>query len=525
MGTNVDPGVIARLVAGVKYVISGVGGDNFFGPSQPLPPQAQTQAEGRAFDFPVGYNLRQTPRSGEAVSFGQLRAFARGYDLMRLVIEKRKDQIESFDWEIVPKDPKGKTTGMEADIQRVTNFMQRPDQEHDWAQWLRMQVEDLLVIDAMAIYPRPNRGGDLYGFELVDPGTIARKLDNTGRTPLPPDVAYQQILKGLPAVDYTSDTIVYTMRNPSTDRVYGYSPVEQVLMTVNIAMRRQLSQLDFYTSGNVPEALAQVPETWTPEQIAKFQLWWDSVMEGNMSARRKMRFMPSLKDIVFPKKETLKDEMDEWLARIICFAFSIPPTAFIKMVNRASGEQMSDTAKEEGLMPILRFLESHLSRLIQRYLNAPNLRFQFKIVNRVDPVQQAAIDKIYVDIEAITPDEVRERSLTLDPMTPQEREAAFPTPIPPGFNPDGTPLLPKGAPGSASPAVGGTDGNAPLGNAGKSGVPPATAAEKMLADALAMLDPEKLAKVAAALRPTVIEVRPEVNVEVGETNVHVPAGK
>ena len=82
--------MIQRVVAGLRYAISGVGPDNWFGPSQPAAPQAQAQAEGRAFDYPVGYNLRTRPRDGESITFEQLRALADGYDLLRLVIETRK---------------------------------------------------------------------------------------------------------------------------------------------------------------------------------------------------------------------------------------------------------------------------------------------------------------------------------------------------------------------------------------------------------------------------------------------------
>ena len=32
-------------------------------------------------------------------------------------------------------------------------------------------------------------------------------------------------------------------------------------MSVNIALRRQLYQLQYYTEGNVPEALIALPET------------------------------------------------------------------------------------------------------------------------------------------------------------------------------------------------------------------------------------------------------------------------
>ncbi len=533
-GTNIEPSVIQRVVSGLKYMVTGVGPDNFFGPAQPLQPLAQDRSEGRGFDYPVGYNLRIRPREGEPIGFPELRALADGYDLLRLVIETRKDQIEAYDWEIVPTDPKKSADTMTKVISNVSSFLTYPDKEHNWSQWLRMQVEDLLVLDAVAIYPRASRGGQLYALELVDPGTIKRVLDVTGRTPEPPDVAYQQIIKGIPASDYSRDALCYTMRNPRTNRIYGFGPVEQVMMTVNIAVRRQLTQLGFYTEGNVPEAIAQVPDSWTADQTKQFQLWWDSIIEGQSGAKRRMTFVPSLKDIVFPRQNVLKDEYDEWLARIICFAFSISPSALIKQVNRASGEQMADTAKEEGLLPLLRFLESHITGLIQKYLGHPELRFAFKIVNKVDPASQAKIHQIYIDTEVMTPDEVRD-DLDLDAMTPQQREKAWPssaTPVSPmpGMNPDGTKQLPMTgtpqAPGAqpASQVEGGQAG----GDKTAPQKPPAepTQAEKLLSLVLPMLDPARLAEAVSAINKSapaqVIELQPHVDVNVGDTNVHVP---
>ena len=42
-------------------------------------------------------------------------------------------------------------------------------------------------------------------------------------------------------------------------------------MTVNIALRRQLWQLDYFTEGSIPDALIGVPQGWTPDQIKQFQ--------------------------------------------------------------------------------------------------------------------------------------------------------------------------------------------------------------------------------------------------------------
>jgi hypothetical protein len=240
-------------------------------------------------------------------------------------------------------------------------------------------------------------------------------------------VAYQQILHGIPANDLSTDDLVYVMRNPRVNRVYGYSPVEQVMMTVNIAIRRQLSQLDIYTQGNIPEALAQVPDTWTAKMIGDFQTWFDGMLAGNLGQKRRMTFIPKLDDIMFPRAGVIKDEYDEWLARIICFAFSIPPTALVKMPNRSVGETMKDTAKEEGLIPLLRFVGSVMTMLIERWM-VPGLRFQFKTNEKqIDPLTQAKVHQIYYEMEAKTPDEIRIENGD-EPLTPEEREAAFPSP-------------------------------------------------------------------------------------------------
>ncbi|HEY6021666.1 MAG TPA: phage portal protein [Candidatus Paceibacterota bacterium] len=423
MGTNIDPGLIQRVSQGIRYAITGVAPDNFFGPSQPLAPVAQDKSEGRGWDYPVGVNLRIQPRNTEYTPFSTMRQLADGYDLLRLVIESRKDQIKSFDWEIVPTDEKATSEQLAPQIKAVTDFFQAPDGEHAWDDWLSMLVEDLLVIDAVAIYPAMNRGGKVRAFELIDAATITRKIGVDGRTPQPPDVAYQQIIHGIMANDLSSDELVYMMRNPRTNRLYGFSPVEQIIMTVNIALRRQMSQLEFYTSGNVPEAIAQVPDNWTPKQIADFQLMWDSMNEGNTAARRKMRFVPSLKDIVFPKKDVLKDEYDEWLARIVCYAFSISPTAFVKQNNRATAEQQADTAKEEGLLPLMRWLQNKMNFLISRHLGVPEVKFKWKMENAIDPLKQAQIDKIYVTDTGIqVKEEIRER-MGLDAL-PETEEVA-----------------------------------------------------------------------------------------------------
>jgi len=51
-------------------------------------------------------------------------------------------------------------------------------------------------------------------------------------------------------------------------------------------MRRSASQLDYYREGNQPEAIYSLPATWTPDQVQRFQEYWDNLLAGNLGNRR-----------------------------------------------------------------------------------------------------------------------------------------------------------------------------------------------------------------------------------------------
>lgn len=424
--TAIEPSLVQRVTQGVRFVLSGKSGSDFFGPGQPLQPQAQEQARGRQFDYNFAANTRLRPRDGESVTFDQLRALADGYDLLRLVIQTRKDQMCAQSWTVKPVDKDAPRTPR---CDEIEAFLKRPDREHTWNSWLRMLLEDLFVIDAPTIYPRLTKGGQLYALELIDGATIKRVIDGSGRTPMAPDPAYQQVLKGLPAVDYSQDELIYAPQNPRTSRLYGYSPVEQVIMTVGIAIRRQLHQLEFYTSGSVPDMMVAVPETWNPDQISQFQQWWDDMLSGNSSAKRRARFIPGGMTPVMTKDAALKDGYDEWLARIVCYAFSVPPTPFVAQVNRSTAGSAQEAAMEEGLAPLMLWVEDLMTDIIARYFNAPDLCFDWKQEKETDPMVQASVAKLYVDAGVLHPDEIRE-DLGREPLTPEQKADLAPPPPP-----------------------------------------------------------------------------------------------
>ena len=192
-----------------------------------------------------------------------------------------------------------------------------------------MLLEDMLVIDAATLYPRFSRGGSLYSLDVIDGATIKPLIGEDGRAPEPPDPAYQQILKGVPAADFSTEELIYLPRNVRAHRLYGMSPVEQIALTVNIALRRDAATLDYYKTGSTPDAFATLPKEWTADQIRSFQDYFDALMSGNLARRRMTKFMPADFKLIEARQPPLKDQYDEWLARIICYAFSVPASRFV----------------------------------------------------------------------------------------------------------------------------------------------------------------------------------------------------
>ena len=325
----------------------------WFGPGVPFAPIAPPDVAGRTWDFPAGYNFQNTPRPYEAVSAQDLRAVADACDVMRTVIETRKDQLAKLEWSIVPElvlDGSPATDPNNPAIAEITEFFLKPDQEHDWDQWLRMEVEDLLVLDAPTLYCQRTYDDTLLSLRPLDGAGIKRIIDEWGCTPEPPIPAYQHILHGVPAVDYTTNDVIWMPRNPRTNRGFGYGPVEQILITVDIALRKQLFMKDYFTDGNVPQSIIGAPDAWSTQQITDFQKYWDAMLKGNLEARRRAFFVPGgmAKTFITTKEPELTGKTEEWLARVICFAFSISPQPFLSMMNRACHSSDTETLTEGG---------------------------------------------------------------------------------------------------------------------------------------------------------------------------------
>ena len=416
MGTDVAPGE----------------GADWFGPRQPMRPLANPEVASRQFDFVTGFNLATQPRAYEEVGFHELRALADAYDPVRIIIERRKDQMTRLSWQIrVKHEDGGKrpkaaqlSPQMRGVIRDVTQFFRQPAYGLSFRSWLRAILEDALVIDAPTLFCERDGAGNLVELLPIDGATVKRIIDDEGRAPRPfrwdgtpfnwlgqtvePSNMYdtgfrivdglvyppsfQRVLKGLPAANASSWDIIQKLLNPRSNHAYGFSPVQQIITTISIAMRRSMSQLEYFREGNQPESIYGLPETWTPDKVQQFQEYFDNLFVGNLGNRRRMKFLPGGANNAYTalKEPPLKNEFDEWLVRIVCAAFSYPPQAFTALSNRSTAEQHEKTAEEEGLGPLKLWFADLANEILDREFSE-EVEFAWAEEEEVDPVKQATI--------------------------------------------------------------------------------------------------------------------------------------
>lgn len=370
-------------------------------PQQPLlPVQGAEVSEAYGWDFAVGINRLSTPRGTEVTKFDKLR-FLANHDLVRAAISKRKDQITKFGWKIVLKET-GETNEK---TKALTKFFKKPDREHRFDTWISMIIEEHLVLDAVTIFPQKTRGGEVYALKLIDGSTIHPLIDAYGFTPLDGSPAYQQLKGRVIVANWAYDEIIYAVKNKRVNSLYGLSVVEQLENTINLLYRKTFNQLDYFSKGNTPSLLISAPQGWGAEDIKKFQKMWNEMQKG--ITKYGMSVMIPSDKVHNTKPEALKNEFDEWLARMVCYHFSLPPTALMKDNNRATAETQKESAQEEGAIALLDWLQNLIQQIIEEHFGFDDVEFIWEVEEESDPLILSQIECAYVAAGIRTVDEVR----------------------------------------------------------------------------------------------------------------------
>lgn len=393
-----------------KSTVSGIDDNLFPNPLQPITPMGPPGAEPLGFPMDWGINQIFTPRAQSAYSATQLRLLAT-YPLARMCIDNTKDILTRIPWKIQLRQLPAETSKEnaargkdDADLKYLQKFFDRPNPEQDWDQFIRPILDDMLVIDAAAIFMGRAIGtGNIVELRWVEGASITRVVEQHGWTPPPPNPAYQQLWQGYPRIDLTTDQLCYRPRNivprGSQDSfLYGMSPVETVAEEIKIGQARLQFIYDFYSQGTIPGGIIFAPVDTPPTKIKEAQDWLDSDLAGRLAVKRRLQILQGFQrdgdkeQIVFPNEPDLASAYDDTHSRRICFAFGTSPERLTKAMNRSSSQAVREAAEEEGILPFLRWLKGTMDYIIQVQMKKPGYEWTPDPFLELDKLKQAMAD-------------------------------------------------------------------------------------------------------------------------------------
>lgn len=350
------------------------------------PPIAQAPADERPriFDYIPGFNAFRSPdnvkqQDSGGVSFPQLRLLG-GQTVVNGAIYHAAEKIKKIEFTYVclPKEgePPQQTqerSGKDPRITELRTFFESPDKDQDYPEWISDAWVQILTCDNLSLlrwdyeYGGSKRGP--YAINVIDGDHIQPVIDDTGRVPIGLDeVAYEQWTRGVPRKEFTRRQLMYRMCWPSAQKVMGCSPVERMWFYLNIALRRDMTKLGWYTEGNIPAGIWPVStQHWGPKDISQAQDLLDLLTSGQ-GAKSKLLLLPSGDgNPVFPAEKSLIDPFDEYLIRMACYFIGVPHSALVKEQNKATSENARDNADEEGELPRIDFTRRLHNRIVRQW--------------------------------------------------------------------------------------------------------------------------------------------------------------
>lgn len=375
--------------------------------------KAQKGKEPFTWNVPTNWDAHKSTRKKNEVNVDSsvLRTFSVNYPVARSCIDYLTNRISELEWDITSVD--GEKDDVVTD--EVKEFFRKPygaGRRENLKDLTKEIIEDLLVLDAAALYLERTRKGDLISVIPIDASTIKLRVDKLGRTPQHPEIAYQQILNGKVTAEMTTKELYYARRKRRTNSPYGLSPLESLILQVESALRGEKFNLDYFKEGNDPEGFYSLDVDYTIDQLKELQENFDAMMSGESPTRRRIKFMP--KGTYSPTKrpeDMAFEKFEMWLMQQTCAVFGVPPQeiGFTHDVNRATSESQQDTALMRGVRPLASFVADIYTDITQDDLGRADLRFNFLDLDPTDAQREADIDKTYIEAGVYSVDEVRER--------------------------------------------------------------------------------------------------------------------
>lgn len=266
--------------------------------------------------------------------------------------------------------------------------------------FLTSSVRDSLTLDAAPIeLELRGDGASIDGFYTIDGSTI--RLCGPQGYQDDRDVIGVQLVDGLPMTQYTDDTLVYGVRNTTSDIDrcgYGYSEIELLTKIITGYLNAFAFNAAGFDKNTIPAGIWTVVGDFPDSKITEFERRVKGQMTGANNAWRTVVLSSKDKDsrVDFNKVDSGFSDIffEKWfsfLTAIGCAIYGISPEEIGfgsfgdkgGLIGNTSFADRISSSQDNGLVPLMRFYENLVGDYIIHELS-PKYEFRFEGLKPVD---------------------------------------------------------------------------------------------------------------------------------------------
>ena len=225
-------------------------------------------------------------------------------------------------------------------------------------------------------------------------------------------------MTGARPMPFGTREVIYFMKNPRTETIYGQSAVEVLMDTIQLLVYGQDMNLDYFTDNNIPKGYFKLKGA-TSEQAKAFKEEWNSATKVKNEVgdwRKRWWNIPVINsDGAFERIQMSPQELElitqqQWFTKLVWSNFGVTPSelGYTESSNKATELVQSRVFRRKAIRPILQLIEHHINNELIWSEFHEDVEFKFMTDDVGMAKEQADLDKIYLDKGVKSINEVRE---------------------------------------------------------------------------------------------------------------------
>jgi HK97 family phage portal protein len=368
-------------------------------------------------------------------------------ETIQSIIQTILGDIDAVPWSVVPLNESTTVASSTLDDAEAALNDINPNPE-TFVDVNQMFCRDLLEVGNCVATLTENIDGRSAEAVPLDPGTFTVEW-NTNRI-LERFYQYPQEdnAKWGDPIPFEVEEVLWGIYNPTTRRsgFYGYSPVEQVEMTINIMgglVEKEVTEIE----EGMPSGLITLQgDTWNRQNYENFKEYWQENVKGHQLSHPVAEGDADFVPFNMTYKELQVLDRQQWYAKLVGSVFGVPMSetglAIGETMNRATDVSQRQRYKQKTLQSLLEQLEDLWTYQYLHRFFSEDIRLKFDVGR--DLMEKETLSKIHktqLDSGLRTINEIREEQgledvewgdepFSLNAFTKQQSQPA----TPPGTN-------------------------------------------------------------------------------------------